>query len=115
MPQSAPVTGTSVDRERAWAALAANVAVLPGLGSLFLGRREGWLQAALAVGGFVLTVSWLALVLESWWREGSLPVGRVPRAGLLAAGAALFGSAWTWALCTGLSALHSSRPTPEAR
>ncbi|HET8644145.1 MAG TPA: hypothetical protein VFO85_01575, partial [Vicinamibacteria bacterium] len=73
----------AVDRARAWTALATNVAVLPGLGSLLLGRRVGWLQAPLAVAGFVLTVGWLALVLSAWMRDGVLPVGEVPRPRML--------------------------------
>jgi hypothetical protein len=108
MPQSATVAGTPVDRDLARAALAANLAVLPGLGSLLLGRRAGWLQAALAVCGFLLTLSWLALVLAGWWRDGALPVGHAPRLGLLGAGVALFGGAWAWALSTALDAVRGS-------
>jgi hypothetical protein len=107
MPQSAPVTGTPVDRDRARAALAANVAVLPGLGSLLLGRRVGWLQAAIALAGFALTLAWLAIVLSEWWRDGALPAAR-PRLGLLGTGVALFALAWAWALSTGLEAVRSS-------
>ena len=67
LPQSAIVTGTQeAERDRARAAFSANLAVLPGLGSLLAGRREGWLQAPLALAGLTLSVRWLALVLADW-------------------------------------------------
>lgn len=100
------MAATPADRERALAALAANAAVLPGTGSLLLGRRAGWAQAALALSGFALTVSWVVLVLGQWWREGALPPGEVPRPGLLLAGLGLFAAAWLWALATSLDALR---------
>jgi hypothetical protein len=91
--------------------LSANLVVLPGLGSLLLGRRSGWLQAPLALSGLALTITWLVLVLMDWRRTGALPE-TVPRTGLLLGGLALFAAAWLWALVTGLRALRRVRARP---
>jgi hypothetical protein len=97
-------------RARLWIALAANAVVLPGLGSLVAGRRSGWAQAALALCGFALTLSWLSLVLADW-RHGGRPES-LPRVPLLLAGLGLFGAGWLWALHTAWSAL---RALPDAK
>jgi hypothetical protein len=100
------VTGEGkAERDRARAALTVNLFVLPGLGSLLMGRRAGWLQAPLALGGMALSVRWLALVLRDWWRAGALPAS-VPYAGLLLEGAGLFALAWLWALATSRAILR---------
>jgi hypothetical protein len=99
-------TGTS--RARLWAALAANAVVLPGLGSLVAGRRSGWGQAALALAGFALSLSWLSLVVEDWRRAG-LPES-LPRVPMLLAGVGLFAAGWLWALHTAWSALRAAGP-----
>jgi hypothetical protein len=112
LPQSSSVNGGGGSaRERAWAALSANALVVPGLGSIvYLRRRSGWLQAGLGVAGFALTVSWLALTVQDWLREG-LPAS-VPRPGVLLAGAALFAAGWLWGLADGLAALRAAPPEP---
>ena len=95
-------------RARLWAALAANAVVLPGLGSLVAGRRSGWAQAVLALGGVSLSLAWVWLVMADWQRAGrpeSLP--RVP---LLLAGVGVFAAAWLWALHTAWSALRAAGP-----
>jgi hypothetical protein len=103
------VTGNEkAERDRAWAAFSANLVVLPGLGSLLMGRRSGWLQAPLALAGLSLSVRWVVLVLLDWRRAGALP-DTVPRAGLLLEGVALFALAWLWALATGLAMLRRLR------
>jgi hypothetical protein len=57
---------------RAWT-FAANLVVLPGLGSLLMGRRSGWLRAPMALGGMTLAMRWLVLVLLDWRRASVLP------------------------------------------
>lgn len=100
------------ERDRALAALSANLVVLPGLGSLVLGQRAGWLQVPLALFGMTLNLRWLVLVLLDWRREGRLP-DTFPRTGLLLTGVALFAVAWLWALATGLRALRRARAALE--
>lgn len=99
-------------RARGWVALSANAFVLPGLGSLMLGRRIGWAQAVLGTAGFAMSLGWLSLVLADWWRAGALPA-TLPRMGLLVAGGGVFAAGWLWALHTGLTELRApgrSRP-----
>jgi hypothetical protein len=83
--------------------------VLPGAGSLMCGRRVGWLQAALALAGFVLTMAWLVSLVLAWVRAGeiSLDVGLDLRVGL--AGIAVFGAAWLWSLASSLDAIRRAR------
>lgn len=102
------------ERERAWAALSANVFVLPGLGSILLGRRSGWVQAVLALAGFALSVAWLAGFAVQWWRQGQWPELDVSRLAEPLRGIALFGLGWCWALVTGLSAVwRAGRTRPR--
>ena len=98
----------TIERDRARAAFSVNLAVLPGLGSLLMGRRAGWLQAPLALAGMALSVRWLVLVLLDWRRAGALP-DTIPHGRLLLEGGALFAVAWLWALATGLSVLRRAR------
>jgi hypothetical protein len=93
-------------RARAWVALSASAFVLPGLGSLMLGRRIGWAQAALGAAGFAMSLGWLSLVLADWWRAGTLPAN-LPRPGLLMAGVGVFAAGWLWALHTGMTELRA--------
>jgi hypothetical protein len=104
----------TAERDRARAALSTNLVVLPGLGSLLMGRRSGWLQAPLALAGMVLSVRWLVLVLLDWRRAAALP-GTVPHAGLLLQGVALFAVAWLWALATSLAVLRRVRERATAK
>jgi len=109
------VTGNDKgERDRARAALSANLLVLPGLGSLLMGRRSGWLQAPLALAGMALSVRWLVVVLVDWRRAAALP-DTIPHAGLLLEGVALFAVAWLWALATGLAVLRRVRREASAK
>jgi hypothetical protein len=90
------------DEAVAWGGLVANLLVLPGLGSLLVGRRVGWIQAALAVGGFVLTLVWLVSFLRTWISLGEFPLDAGPEMGRGLYGIALFAVAWLWSLGTSL-------------
>jgi hypothetical protein len=82
--------------------------VLPGAGTLMMGRKVGWAQAALALAGFGLTVVWLITLLAGWIRAQSLDLEGVDlRLGL--AGIAAFGMAWLWSLVSSLDALRRAR------
>src|SRR5437773_11945640 len=87
------------DEAGAWAGLAVNLLVLPGAGSLMMGRKVGWAQAALALAGFGLTVVWLIILLAGWIRTQSLDLADLDlRLGL--AGIAAFGASWLWSLAS---------------
>jgi len=82
--------------------------VLPGAGSLMMGRKAGWLQAALALAGFSLTVVWLITLVAGWIRTQSLDLEGVDlRLGLAGIGA--FGAAWLWSLGSSLDAIRRAR------
>lgn len=97
------------DEAVAWGALVANLLVVPGLGSLMVGRKVGWLQAALATGGVALTLVWLVTFVNQWLGLGEFPLDLGPeiRTGLL--GIVSFGAAWLWSLLTSLGALRRAR------
>lgn len=97
------------DEAVAWGALVANLLVLPGLGSLMVGRKVGWIQAALATGGVALMLVWLVTFVNQWLSLGEFPLDSGPeiRTGLF--GIVGSGSAWLWSLVTSLEALRRAR------
>jgi hypothetical protein len=97
------------DEAAAWAALAANLAVLPGLGSLTAGRRVGWLQAALALSGGIVSLAWLAGFVREWIRLGAFPLDGGPDLSSGLAGVGAFGVAWLWSLATSLDLVRRAR------
>jgi hypothetical protein len=109
----------SLSRQTAWGCLTTNVA-LPGFGSLMAGRRSGYPQAALGLGGLVLTL--LFTVRFAYWyftagnrlqNDGTDPVEallelwRAARWPLLGIGVFLLG--WLWALATSCQLLHAAK------
>ena len=95
---------------KAWACLATNALVLPGLGSIVAGRwLAGTLQALGSLAGFAMTMYWSYSWLRTAVTEDSLPTGLGPlfRYGL--AGLLLFGAAWLWGLVTGLQLVRDAR------
>ncbi len=96
------------DRSQTRAWLLTNLLVLPGLGSVLGGRRRGWLQMILALGGFGLTAWWATLFVVEWVRDKTFPLtgGSHLAAGLI--GVLLFIIAWVWGLVTGLNLLRTA-------
>jgi hypothetical protein len=86
-----------------------NLLVLPGLGSLMAGRREGWPQAALALAGFALSTVWLLWFVVTWSRTGSFPLDGGPYLPMGALGVVVFAVSWVWGLFTGLRVVRESR------
>jgi hypothetical protein len=112
------------DRQAAWACTLANLLALPGLGSLSVGRRVGWVQAALALVGFALTIGGLLRTLLDWvtnaeeWGANLLAPDLSytifmikPTAALFVglAGLAISFGAWFWGLATSLQVLREAR------
>jgi hypothetical protein len=112
-----------LDRTDAWGCVTTNQFVLPGLGSLVAGRRTGYLQAALAVIGFVCSAmfavwlirTWLGLhpMPEDWETWKALFAQWKPHLILGAVGFGGFGIAWLWALASSLAILRESRSAPS--
>lgn len=101
--------GAPVDETRAWACLVTNLLALPGLGTLMAGRRAGWIQGLLALGGFVFTTIWFVDFLQTWFRTGSLPLQPGPSFALALLGVGLFGVSWAWALVSSIGIVRGAR------
>jgi hypothetical protein len=97
------------DEAAAWTALATNLLVLPGLGSLMAGRKVGWPQAVLALAGAALTLLWLVSFTGEWMRLGAFPLDAGPEIGRGLAGVAAFFVAWLWSLLTSLDGVRQAR------
>ena len=109
---SVPRSCSAIDRPTAWACLLANLLVLPGLGSVTVGRRSGYAQAALALTGVGLTLFWCGWVVIQWKRSGQLPETVGPYFWTALAGIGLFALAWSWALVSSIRLLLSSHQHP---
>ncbi len=108
----------TLSRQTAWGCLTTNLA-LPGFGSLVAGRASGYPQAALSIGGMVVTMVFgirlFIWYLANWSRLNSQsdPFSaleelwlhlRWPLLGLV-----LFLVGWLWALATSLQILHAAK------
>lgn len=95
---------------RAWIALALNLAVLPGLGTLFLRRyASGLAQLALSTYGFAALFFWLVAFVREWSRLGSFPLDRGPLFPYALLGAATFVGSWLWCARSGWKAARAAR------
>jgi hypothetical protein len=99
-------------QNRAWMALALNLAVLPGLGTLFLRRYlAGLVQLALAASGFAATLAWMLAFVREWSRRGAFPLDRGPLFPYALAGLVAFLAAWTWCARSGWELARAARRT----
>lgn len=95
---------------KAWAALGANLLVLPGLGSLMAGRMPSGLgQCALALLGFGTTLVWLVDVFALMRAAGTFLLDPPPDVSLGLVGIGLFGTAWLWSAATGWALVREAR------
>ncbi len=113
-----------LSRQTAWGCLTTNLAA-PGLGSLVAGRASGYAQAALAVGGVILTcvfgvrfIVWY-LAHRSLFQEPQadeldplLQMWQVLRWVLLGLGT--FGLGWLWALASSLQIVLAAKKDERA-
>lgn len=101
-----------LDRQTAWACFLANTVMLPGLGSLIAGRRQGFLQIA---GAFIGTL--LLSAFAFWFVREFVQAWLVPEltgpwvlAGI--AGAAIVILSWLWGLITGIQIVNAANNQP---
>jgi hypothetical protein len=110
------MTPSASAEQRAWTALAANLLVLPGLGSLLTGSLvAGLAQCALSLAGFAMTIVWLVRVVALMRTAGTLFLDPAPDFRLGLAGIALFGVAWLWAGASSWAHLRRVRRRPPTR
>ena len=101
------------EENRAWIALAVNLAVLPGLGTLFLRRWvAGLVQLALSTFGFVALLRWLLAFVREWTRLGSFPLDRGPLFPYALLGLAMVLASWIWCARSGWEAARAARSAP---
>jgi hypothetical protein len=114
----------ALSRQTAWGCLTTNLA-MPGFGSVVAGRRVGYVQAAIYLSAFVITVvfgmRFILWALQNWkWVHGeegdrleALAVmwrlARWPLVGILG-----FLVSWLWALATSLSIVSSVKKNENA-
>ena len=100
----------NAEENRAWIALAVNLAVLPGLGTLFLRRyAAGLVQLALSSYGAGATILWLLAFVREWNRLGSFPLDRGPLFPHALLGAVAFVGSWAWCARSGWAAARAAR------
>jgi hypothetical protein len=108
-----------LSRQTAWGCLTSNIA-LPGSGSLMAGRKSGYPQALLGIGGMVLSLIFgvraLLWMLANWSRMHDPAIDQfavmgemwsVLRWALLGIG--IFGLGWLWALASSYGIVCSAK------
>jgi hypothetical protein len=101
---------------RVWLCVALNQLAFPGLGTLLMGRRVGWAQAALMVAGFILATGFALWVIicairyaaNPLWDEDDFRAKYRPFFWALRYGLALCAMAWLWALASSAAILRRS-------
>ena len=113
-----------LSRQTAWGCLTANIA-LPGSGSLMAGRKSGYPQAFLGIGGMILTLIFgvraLVWFLANWARMHDPAVDQFDVMGEMWSvvrwaflGMAVFGLGWLWALGTSYAIVRSAKNDSSA-
>lgn len=101
-------------RTRAWLSVAINQLAFPGLGTILMKRRAGYLQAILMVAGFILATGfalWLIVcairyAMNPAWDEADFRAAYQPFKWALFSGLALCAVAWVWALFSSIGILR---------
>jgi hypothetical protein len=94
-----------------------NQLAFPGLGTLMMGRRVGYAQAAIMVAGFCLTMGFLVWYLicvgryaaNPSWDETKFTSLYRPHQWSLYWGLGLCAAAWVWALFSSIAMLREGR------
>ena len=114
-----PAPGERASEDFAWACLVANLAGIPGLGTLMARQPGAVAQLALAIVAGVSLTWWLVAFVLAEILTMELPPPGGPPLFLLLWGVVLFAMAWIWALVSSLSLLRTARvatadPRPSA-
>ena len=98
-----------------------NQLAFPGLGTLMMGRRAGYAQAAIMLAGFSLTMAYLLWYLvcagryavTPSWDEAHFTSLYRPYKWALQWGLGLCAVAWFWALFSSIAMLRAARIAPR--
>ena len=109
----------SLSRSKAWVCAVINQLAFPGMGTVMAGRRTGYVQAALMVVGFLLTMGFMFVYFAALIQCMVQGVGsdslykelfhRYGWAGL--SGLALCFIAWCWSLVSSILIVRNSPPS----
>ena len=113
-----------LSRQTAWGCLTTNIA-MPGFGSLVAGYVSGYAQAALAVGGMIVSLvfgaRFIMWYIANWSRFHELDADPGAALGEMwqflkwpLVGFGMFAVGWLWALATSLQIVSSARKTESA-
>jgi len=116
LSRSAPLT-----RPKAWGCAAINQLAFPGLGTIIAGRKTGYVQAALMLAGFFLTMGFmffylkglLHLMMDSELNEAQAKDFYKPYAWAGITGLELCAIAWGWSLLSSIAILRATSPPPS--
>lgn len=105
-PPAPPATKLPRRSAPPWLCVTVNQLAFPGLGTIMAQRKIGYLQAAVMIAGFVLTMGFLLTYLSavaqylqhSEWSEEQFRAQYLPHQWAIVAGTSLCGLAWIWAL-----------------
>jgi len=100
------------ERDRAWVAFLTNALLLPGAGSLMLGRRIGWAQLPLSLISVALVVSWLWVLVRRLVAGGLEALVPMPRPDLVGIGLGVGIVVWIWGLATTWDAVRGRWRAP---
>ncbi|MCF7708832.1 MAG: hypothetical protein K9N52_08040 [Verrucomicrobia bacterium] len=103
------------DKNMAWTYLVANLAVLPGLGSLMSARKSGIVQMLLAVSGFGISVYFVVRIIFGWAELIDDPNTVIRYVWKAAGGLLVFLTAWLWALVTSIRILRECGDEKDSR
>ena len=101
--------GARSSEDFAWACLVANLAGIPGLGTLMAREWEGVPQFALSIIAGILLTWWFVAFLLAFLPTMEFPPPGGPPLSRLLWGTVLFVIAWTWALVSSVRLLRASR------
>ena len=104
----------ALNRSKAWTCVVINQLAFPGMGTVMAGRWSGYLQSAIMLGGFFLTMGFMCCYFASLFSfmahsEGGEPhlkelCGPYAWAGV--SGVALCLVAWGWALVSSIAIMR---------
>ena len=108
-----------LSRQTAWGCLTTNIA-MPGFGSLVAGRVSGYAQAALSVGGMIVTilfgVRFIFWYIANWARFHEAEADPMAALGEMwlalrwpVLGIGIFFVGWVWALATSFLIIRSAK------
>jgi len=101
-------------RTRAWLSVAINQLAFPGLGTIMMNRRSGYVQATVMVAGFILATGFALWVIvcavrytmNPAWDEADFRAAYQPFKWALFSGLAMCAMAWIWALFSSIGILR---------